>query len=89
MTAFVRSFVFLSDFVRSLNFVCFISFVTAITAMFYCHNLHAIVYISHIPSANLLSVHYMKVYSGFFIFFSVNQKKVFLNQSWPYEANML
>ena len=30
---------------------------------------------SHISSAKFISVHYMKVYSGFFIFSSINRKK--------------
>ena len=75
------------DRLRLLRFVSYILFVLlrqcAIAAFIYT------LLFSHISSANLLSVHYMKVYSGFFIFSSINQKEVFLYRSWPYEANML
>ena len=40
-----------------------------------------------VSSAKFLTVHYMKVYNGFFIFSFINRKKVFLCRSWPYEAN--
>ena len=54
----------------TLHFVTFRhkSLQCAIAAFISCHN----------SAADLLSVHYMKVYSGFFIFSSINQKKVFL-----------
>ena len=43
-------------------------------------------------SADFLSMHYMKVYSNFFLFFSINRKKVFLYRGGPMKrtcCNML
>ena len=64
MTAFVRPF----DLVRSFDFG---NYSNVLLPQFSPQ-------FSHSSSTKLISVHYMKVYSGFFTFSSINRKKVFL-----------